>query len=445
MGWLLVFWPGVLGEDSAATLMEVDQPDVFRSGKSIVWYYFVRLTYGVTHRVEAPIAVLMLLSAFLFARMLAWYWSQQWRWLTLFLLALICIAPHMVYFLGTLYPDAIFAVAATALLFEVWLMCRQRRATWLSLCVVALALPFAAFVRPNGIVFLVPAVLALWCVQGKGRYVLAAIIAVWCTLVYTGTTVHRSSTQSATLPLVLFETSKLLAPRAMTDFWNQVPEMNDPWVRRDPLVSPRTLEILSNHSTLASIRAYSDPAYWDMLAFHPSGPKLGLIPESERQELIHEFFHYNLWHNLPEVLASRLNVFSASALAEGGFPALDYSRHVLPRTQSQSQMRLYDLKQTEQHLKQLHKASYQWRWLLWTPWLGFALLALGLVRGWQRKNMALLLVCLPAVLQLGAIFAFSSAGEYRYLLPFFTLPLALFPGLLSPTVDAKGTPANAAQ
>ncbi len=432
IGWLLVFWPGVLGEDSAAALMEVDQPDAFRSGKSVVWYYFVRATYGVTHRVEVPILILMLLCAFFFARMLAWYWSQQRRALCLFLLAFICLTPHMVYFAGTLYPDAIFAVASTALLFEVWLVSQQRRAGALSLWVFALSLPFAVFVRPNGILFLLPAVLALWFLHGGSRYLLAAIIAAWCAVVYVGTHVHRSTAQSATHSLVLFETVKLLQPRAMNDLWKQMPDMNDPWVLQSPKLSPRTLEILQSYRPKELYLKYNDPVYWDMLAFHPEGPQVLGLSEQQNEELTREFLRYNLWHNLPDIAASRLNVFLSAALAQGGFPALDYARHILPRTQAKSKMRKLGLLRTEQALRAVHRDSYKLRWLLWTPWLGFGLLALVVLRGVQRRRVLPLLIGIPAGLQLLAITAFASAGEYRYLLPFFTLPLALIPALLKP-------------
>lgn len=37
--WLITFWPGVLGEDSVAILLEAHNPDAFRSGRDrrVVW------------------------------------------------------------------------------------------------------------------------------------------------------------------------------------------------------------------------------------------------------------------------------------------------------------------------------------------------------------------------------------------------------------------------
>ena len=45
----------------------------------------------------------------------------------------------------------------------------------------------------------------------------------------------------------------------------------------------------------------------------------------------------------------------------------------------------------------------------------------------RRKSWPLFWIAAPLVVQLGGIFTFSVAGEYRYLLPFFTVAAALWP------------------
>ena len=47
----------------------------------------------------------------------------------------------------------------------------------------------------------------------------------------------------------------------------------------------------------------------------------------------------------------------------------------------------------------------------------------------RRAEAGLLLISIPMLIQWGGVFVFSIAGEYRYLLPFFTLPLALLPAM----------------
>ena len=70
--WLAALWPGLLGEDSLAVMLEVDRQVQWSSGKPAVWVYFVRAFYGSTGLVEIPIGVQLLVTAFVFARVLAW-------------------------------------------------------------------------------------------------------------------------------------------------------------------------------------------------------------------------------------------------------------------------------------------------------------------------------------------------------------------------------------
>ena len=427
--WLLTFWPGVLGEDSVAILLEVQNPEAFRSGKTVVWYYFVKLLYGTTGHVEAPIAAALALCAVMFARMLAWYWGQGLYKTLWFALLAIAMAPHMIYFMGTLYPDGLFAVATAALLFEVWLCVQSRSASAASLLMMAIALPFAAFARPNGLVFLAPLVLASLWLDARGRLWVLLITAAWSAVVFGGNQLHKSTTQETQFPLAAFETAGFLQKRAMNELWALYPHMNDPWVLQKPKVSTATIEALSHRGPLEKIQQYRDPAYWDMLVFHPNGPQLGALSDADKQTVVKEFWTYNLWQNLPDFIGSRVNVFFAAALAQGGSPALSYSTNVLPRIASSSEYRAWGWSTLEHWLQRIHAKSYAWRWVLWTPWGGFALLFWAMAWGAQHRDKAMRLIAVPMLVQLGGVFIFSIAGEYRYLLPFFTLPLALLPAM----------------
>jgi hypothetical protein len=364
------------------------------------------------------------------ARILAWYWDQGLYKSLLFALLAIAMAPHMIYFMGTLYPDGLFAVASATLLFEVWLCVQRKSASVSSLLMMAVALPFAAFARPNGWVFLVPFVIATIWLDARSRRWTLFIAAAWSALVMAGNQAHKSTAQETQFPLAAFETAGFLQKRAMNELWTLYPHMNDPWVLQKPKVSPATIEALKHRGPLEKIQQYRDPAYWDMLVFHPDGPQIGALSDVDKQTVVTEFWTYNLWQNLPDFLASRVNVFSSAALAQGGFPALSYATNVLPRVTSQSTYRLWQWTALEKLLQRVHAKSYAWRWLLWTPWLGFALLMWALTRGLHRAEPSLLLVCIPMLIQWGGVFVFSIAGEYRYLLPFFTLPLVLLPAFV---------------
>lgn len=429
--WLMTFWPGVLGEDSVAILLEVQNADAFRSGKTVVWYYFVKSLYGSTGRVEVPVGAALALCAAMLARILAWCWAQRLRKMLWFGLLTIALAPHMIYFMGTLYPDGLFAVASAALLFEVWLCVQRRTASIASLLMLAIALPFAAFLRPNGLIFLAPVVIACAWLDARSRLRVLLITIAWSAAVFAGNQVHKSTTQETQFPLAAFETAGFLQKRAMNDLWTLYPHMNDPWVLKKPKISAATLEALSRQRPLEKIQQYRDPAYWDMLVFHPDGPQLGALADTDKHTVVREFWTYNLWQNLPDFLASRVNVFTSAALAQGGFPAMSYATNVLPRVSSQSTYRLWQWSTLEHWLLRVHAKSYAWRWLLWTPWLGFALLLWACTRGLQSAEAGLLLISIPMLIQWGGVFVFSIAGEYRYLLPFFTLPLVLLPAFVT--------------
>lgn len=427
--WLMTFWPGVLGEDSVAILLEVQNPDAFRSGKTVVWYGFVKLLYGSTGRVEVPIAAALLVCAALLARMLAWYLARRLYKTFVFALLFIALAPHMVYFMGSLYPDGLFAIASAALLFEIWLCTKDRKASAASLATLALALPFAIFVRPNGIIFLVPVVIAALWLKKPSRAWWLGITCAWCAAVFAGNQLHHTTTQETQFPLAAFETAGFLQKRAMNDLWKQFPHMNDPWVLQAPKVSQATIDALSRQHPLEKLQQYRDPAYWDVLVFHPEGPQIGHLSPADKDIVVHEFWTYNLWQNLPDFIGSRVNVFLSAALAQGGFPALAYASNVLSRVPSQSTYRLFHWEKAEHWLRKIHAKSHAWRWLLWSPWLGFVLLLWATSWGIKRKDGGILLIALPMLAQWGGVFLFSIAGEYRYLLPFFTLPLALLPAI----------------
>ena len=430
--WLLCFWPGVLGLDSLGILKEVEDPVVNQSGKTVFWYFFVRFFYSLAQRVEYPIAVQLILGILVFARILTWQWSQQLHKIFVVSLVLVAMTPHMVFFLGTLYPDGIFSVAATGLMFELWLAARQRQLSRLGTMMIALTLPLAVFARANGIIFLLPIFATLFFVPRRSRWILASIATLWIGLNVWGTQTHTSGhTHGAVFPLVIFETVNFLQPRPM-NLWTA-----------EPRVAPRTVEILTNHRPLSQILAYYDRDYWDTLIFSPDGPRLLDISRSDQRKLVHDFFRYNLWHNMPDFISSRTHVFLVSALAQGGFPGLDSADKILPLIKSNSAFRPFPLPTAQAVMRQAYEFSFSHRWILWSPLPG-VLLLLGLLwRAIWQRNRPLLLLSVPLALQLGGIVFFSIAGEYRYVMPFFTLlPVLLSAWELSRRETAPATQLN---
>lgn len=424
--WFIAFWPGVLGEDSLAILREIENPSKHHSGKPDFWFAFVRLMYESTRRVEVPIAFQLTFTACVFARLLAWQWQHDLPKIAVVLLLLVCAAPQMVYFAGSLYPDGIYAVAATGLLFEIWRVVRANRVDFAGLAFITMTLPFAAFARPNGIVFLLPVVLAICWLRGLGRILLAAVTLLWIGLNAVADTGRQSTpTHGVLFPLAIYETANFLQPRPMK-IWTP-----------SPRVAPETIQLLQSHGIYEKVIEYYDPDYWDPLLFRADGPRVMSMPEADRDAIVKQFFTYNLWRNIPKFVGSRVNVFLVAALAQGGLPGHHYAPFILEQIDSHSIFRAWHWKKGESALFSLYEWSAKWRWLLWTPLIGVGLTLWATIAGWRQRDRALLLMAVPMAIQIGAIGFFSIAGEYRYLLPFFILPVAIVPAILR-----AGSPTN---
>jgi len=419
--WLMAFWPGIIGQDGLAILLQIDSPKTFNSGKSLFWYNYVWLFYHNYRLIELPIGFSLILSAFIMARITSWCWSQRMFRTAIFLMIFICLAPQQLYFLISLYPDGIFSVAVAGLLFETWLLYKQRSTSFLSLFTIAITLPFAAFIRTNGIIFLIPAAALIFMVHHRAsRLWFGAIIAGWCGLMALLSHYDQRPTHEVLYPLALYETVNFLQPRPISSKFNFTPR-----------VSPPTVEAMTRNHPLELYLSHYDPDYWDPLNFDPTGPQAMALPQQDRDIITKEFFRYNLWHNFPKFMGSRVNIFLVAATGQGGFPPVDYSQEVMNLLKSQSIYRKFNLDQAEQLLKTIHKHNFKYRWLLWTPLFGMGLMFWALAIGIRERNTAFLLVSLPMVAQLAGIFVFSIAGEYRYLLHFFTLPLALLPLIIT--------------
>ena len=416
--WLFTFWPGVLGNDSLAIVLEIQSRDgSFESGKPSAWYYFVKGLFQPSRRIEIPIAFQLILAAALFARMLAWIQVAGLHKTFWFSLLFICLAPHTPYFVGALYADGIYAVTATSLLFELWIISQTRTVSKTSLLVLSFALPIAVFTRPNGVIFLGSVIAVVFLLDKVNKAKLAVLTATWCCLAVIGAHTHDTRKHGFLFPLAMFETANFLQPHAFP-LWQETPR-----------VSEKTVKAIEQNRPIKLIADYFDRDYWDPLAYTPGGPDVLRLPDETKSVVVSEFLRYNLWRNIPAFVSSRVNVFLVAVFAQGGFPGLDYSEQILRSIDTRSKFRYFNMSAFEAPLRSLHKFSEDHRWLLWTPALGIILLLRAFWAGWTSRHAPSLVVTLPLMAQLAAIFAFSIAGEYRYLLPFFMAPIVLLPVL----------------
>lgn len=416
LSYLTIFWPGILGEDGLAIILEAESNREFKSGKPIFWYMFFSLFYLPWRLVEIPVFVQLVVCAILLSRVLTWIYQERMVRTFWFSLIFIALAPHLIFYNASLYSDGIYACALVALLFEVWLCVRDRRISRISLWVFALSIPFAVFVRPNGIINLLPVLAVILLVKIKAqRMMLASIVVLWCAIAITGNLQHKRTSIGTFLPVALWETVNFLQP--------------SPMGLHPPRVTPQTIQTLEAHRPIPEILKFYDRDYWDPLWFFPQGPRMGAMTKEQKRIIVKEFFTHNLWANLPSFLSSRVHVFMVAALAQGGFPGPAYAKHVLSKTQSNSQYRAWNLAGPERSLHNLHDTSFKYRWLLWTPFFGIGLTFWILALALRRRDWAALAVsgCLAA--QFLVVFMFSIAGEYRYLMGFFVAPIALMPVL----------------
>lgn len=413
--WLLTCWPGVLGEDSLAIMLQVEDRVPFESGKPVFWYLLVKALYGATLRVEWLTSVQLLIAAVVFARILSWCWLEGLRKTFWLILISVALAPHVMFFQSAVYSDGLFAVATAGVLFEIWLIAKYRRVSITSFAWMLVLLPMALFLRGNGVVLALSALAAWPLLSRVDKRKLALLLVGWIALHAWADQHFKLRNHGVLYPLALFETVNFLQPQAMN--------IRLPHTR----VTPKTFEILtSTGQSLDKIISSFDRDYWDTLYYHSTGPMLHL-PKNAEKALVKEFFSVNLWRNIPAFVSSRMNVFLVSFLGMGGFPGVNGAYLYLPRTAAQSEVTPVNMGPVGKAMTAIYDFSFKHRWILWTPLWGLLLAFVLLKLALKHKDRTLLWIVVPLLAQLGGIFAFSIAGEYRYLLMFYVSTAALLP------------------
>ncbi|WP_431777569.1 acyltransferase family protein [Ottowia caeni] len=308
--WLIACWPGVLGQDSLATMLEVETNREAQAGKPAFWYLYNLLLYGPWRLVEVPILVQSLISVIVSARILSWMLEQRHFksfWYCLFFVAL---APSVLYYSAALYSDGIYTMSMMGMLFEVWICYRARRINSVSAIMLAITLPFALFARPNGLINAVALIALFFALPKLDRWKLVGMALPWLLVaLYANSQFKHRAPIGSIFPLALYETVGFMEHRPM-----------GLWEHNKPRISPKSVEALtSNGKTLEHISKFYDHYYWDPLIFNPAGPALLYLSKEAKTTIIREFFKYNLWHNFPAFAASRVNIFLYSALANGEF------------------------------------------------------------------------------------------------------------------------------
>lgn len=419
--WYVGVWPGPIGEDGYSLVANILQGEPAWTFKEATWLLYALATFGTTHQVEAAIIPLLLVHVLVLSRMLGFAYASGHKISAAVMFVLIVCAPHALNYASSLYADSVFSVAFIGICFEVWLALRRQRISGATLAFIGALLPMAALFKSNGIIILAPVLYLAWRGRGAGRYGLLFFVVFWlCVSHVGGKALQLGKGHGALKPLVLFETVNFMQTKPM-----------NLWDNRH-MVTEKTREIIYRYTSQQDLDTYYDRDYWDTL-WHQNQDRIQFrqITHPEFRQLRREFFTYNLWRNIPAFTASRVNIFLATALAQGGIvgPADARDNRAMPLTQS-----TYNAWGADALVAVVDEAfefSRDLRFLLWTPFVGIALLLVCTRRALRQREHASLIVCATLLVQLGGIFVFSIAAEYRYLLMFFYAPLLLVPMLFA--------------
>lgn len=381
--WLLAFWPGVLGQDSLAIILEVETNRTAQAGKPAFWHLYNLWLYEPWRLVEIPIIVQMCVSVVVCARILSWMLGQRLYksfWYCLFFVAL---APSALYYSIALYSDGIYAMVMIGVLFEVWLCYSTRRIDLRAFGMLALTIPFALFARPNGLINAAALIALFFVLPRLHQWRLLAAALPWCVVALFASAQYKYHTPIGSIfPLALYETVGFMEHRPM-----------GLWEYDKPRISIKSVEALtSNGKSLDYILKFYDHYYWDPLIFGDDGPALLYLSKEAKGTIIKEFFKYNLWHNFPALIASRFNIFTYASLANGGLPPPEASQYILSQTKSESSI-LFREPFPHKALMPWYNFSLEYRALFWTPWLGLFLVPATIRRAWRLKDRGSLIVC----------------------------------------------------
>ena len=415
--WYLGVWPGPMGQDGYSLIANINEGAPRYTEKDPAWLLYALATYGMTNRLEAIVIPLIFLHIVIFTRIIGWTYQQGYRKTAIFGLLFIACAPHVINFETSLYADSIFSLAFIGVLFEIWLCLKDGKLNKHSSAALAILIPVAAFFKGNGILIFAPLFYLAFKFSKKGRWKLIAMAVSWIFVVQAGGKINDlGEGHGALQPLVLFETVNFM----------QSKPMNLSETRH--MVTDKTKQIMYRYISQKDIDELFDRDYWDTL-WHQNQNRVRFrhMTMEDSTALRNEFFAYNLWRNIPAFLSSRINIFLASAFAQGGMVGPGDAQNGLNTVKTKSQYNVFKFEWLPNATKHLFEYSYDFRFLLWSPFLGVFLIIRCLVLAIQRRDLNDIFITLTLAAEMAGIFIFSIAAEYRYLLIIFYSPLLLLP------------------
>ena len=410
-----------MGQDGYSLIANINEGNPRWTGKDPAWLLYALGTYGLSHRIEALVLPLLVIHIFIFTRIIGYMYIQGWRKTAVFSLAFIACAPHVLNYSSSLYADSVFSLSFIGILFEIWLALKNKKAHPHNIAIIAILTPIAVFFKGNGIIALLPIAYLTYKLSGFQRvFIITTTLGCAIAISIGGKTENLGKGHGALEPLILFETVNFMQSKPM-----------NLWETRH-MVTEKTKEIMYRYISQEDIDKYYDRDYWDTL-WHLNQDRIR-FRQMSREDIRHlrtEFFKYNLWRNLPAFISSRVNIFMASALAQGGIIPPNNSKHTINLVETKTEYNPLHLSTLPNAVDKIFHFSLEWRYIFWSPLLGLALLSVCIKKSRHLNDHYSLIIALTLLTQLGGIFLFSIAAEYRYLLVLFYAPLLLFPMVYS--------------
>ena len=419
--WYLGVWPGPMGQDGYSLIANINQGGAKYTEKDPGWLLYALATYGITNRLEGLVIPSILVHIAIFTRIIGWTYLQGYKKTAIFGLIFIASAPHILNFETSLYPDSLFSLAFIGVLFEIWICLKDGKLNPYSIIALTILTPAAAFFKGNGILIFAPLIYLALKLNKPSRLAIISMAIAWTFVIHVGGKINDlGKGHGALQPLILFETINFMQSKPM-----------NLWETRH-MVTDRTKEILYQYISQPDIDYLFDRDYWDTL-WHQNQDRVKFrhMPKDDRRALRKEFFSYNVWRNIPAFTSSRVNIFLASAFAQGGMVGPGDAKHGLDKVETKSTHNTFNLEFLPAATVNLFDISYHLRFLLWSPLLGIFLIIYCLNKSIQQRNANDICITLTLFAQMAGIFTFSIAAEYRYMLILFYAPLILLPLLYS--------------
>jgi hypothetical protein len=411
--YLMPYWvelrPGVFSDDSGTYLRQVLTGEL-ENTKPFFFARFLQLASLEGHLMLRLALVLALFGIALLARILVIGWRLGAPWWLGALAVLLLLNPYVQVMLLYIQNDVLFCIAMGSVLAET-LWCIRRKCVGIdSILLIVLCAPMALLFRQNGLLFLplwlltLPLIVPLAVWSRLAVPAVAACALALCTMAG----VDTSTTINSRFPAVIHAMAGLARPEQTKGTGDNL--------------SPQTRALLGEKQMRRLAAAY-DPRYWDYVGFVEYGPQYALLDEQRKSEIVRSFIRYDLWPNLPAVLAIRTQLFLNILLGRAMPPEPYGVARFMPGGLLHAKLENRPSNRPAASPAATLVKFYLREPVLRSQLVGFAgLVLLTLCSLWRRDRLVLWFTGFFWI-QLAAVFVLMPSADSRYLFFLYLLPV----------------------